>query len=512
MTSHKLLHIFSKRSVQVKLVLALIVVLLAIGFWYFPWISDDINYRNNFRHNLIDGEPVRISEILDNFWLRCHYDNSRLANLTMLFLQFVPKIFHVLGSALASWLMLWYGLKLIGRRDSLAAAALWSFFAVVTLPWVDQMYVFDFQLNYLWDSAFALVLAYCAIYHKGKLWPLCVLAVFAGMWQEACTFPLFVGLGGLFVFYPAYRNKRIFFILLFLCLGLSWLYFSPGGQVYRGALWRPFGFRANMLALFAVLPAVQTVWAIIRSIRRRSCPPLLFFLTVGSVVSAFLMLYSEFGPRVGWWACICAALGIMYLIFERGYSLKKSRIIAVSATLLYLFTCVHLVAVDHHARFERIQYDKVIEAYRADNDAVIYIDMVMREKAPLICMQKPYFGIFSHYRTNNILSIFYTGSEEHQMRVVPIELKDYTGEGLEDVPSNVDLKLYKGYMVGRAIADCPLMILARVDYGYRQITMNVNIVPFKDKNGIDRAWYSLDSSTLESLIYPVPFGVEILNL
>ncbi|MDE6526285.1 MAG: hypothetical protein K2L75_03440 [Muribaculaceae bacterium] len=235
-----------------------IALLLGLGFALFPWMSDDLWYRLPFKDFILHGAPFDTDTLLRE--IRKHHltDNSRLANVAMALLQFLPGWFTASLSALAAFatmsLMRRYGAF---AADTAATALFCGLFALV-MPWIDQMYVFDFQLNYLWAGMLMALLLY--LLAQGRCAPdaLFLTGLLTGVWQECTAFPLFVALLASAALYRRCRTHRCGAAVLGLLLGLMWLYFSPGGSVYRSASWTPFGFRLGILAVFVVPVAVYT--------------------------------------------------------------------------------------------------------------------------------------------------------------------------------------------------------------------------------------------------------------
>lgn len=492
-------------QIQVYIVLAIVTILVGVGFWYFPWLSDDIGYRLPFKDYFVYGQPVELSRLWDHFIDRCTWDNGRLATLAMIFIEFTPHFMQVLCSSAAMWIILWYGLKLIGKRDSVVSACVWSFLLIVFLPWVDQMYVFDFQVAYLWGAAFAVVLSYILLYQKGSMTGVVLMSLLVGLWQEAFGFPLFIGLVAMWLIK---RDKRIAIACLCLLVGLTWLYFAPGGQAYRGTDWRPFSFRSNIINIFALPTIILIITAGIDYVRNRRIGHLLLFVVINAVISSSVMVYAEYGPRVGFWGVYMSLAGFMYIALRFHVGNYVKRIIAIC---LLIFTSVHLVVVDAECIRLRRDYDNIIAQSRIKPDETIFVPMVMRENAPLICMQKPYFGAFSHYNTMKILSLFYLPDGKF-IRAVPKELQEYREGCGKKVPGNMNIIEYKGYLVGECLDEKPAEGWLYIDYGKGRVYMPIFICPFTDADGIKRSWYSVNTSTIQALFTPVPVEVSYKEL
>lgn len=126
--------------------------LLAIGFALMPWLGDDLLYRMPYREYFVEDGAFDMSAVLDHIRYLYLENSPRLANILMIGLQFLPQWICGLLSGLACWITMYYSLRLVGAQSSFVIAMLFGALFVFLMPWVDQMYLFDFQLNYLWTA------------------------------------------------------------------------------------------------------------------------------------------------------------------------------------------------------------------------------------------------------------------------------------------------------------------------------------------------------------------------
>lgn len=495
-------------------VCAVAAIAAGIGFYFFPWIADDIQYRQHFAAFYNDGASVSPADIWNTYLARYFNDNARGATLAMLILQFLPEPITAIISSTAYFFSLRLILRLAGLENSPAAAAAIVFAFAVFMPWVDQMYLFDFQLPYLVGGTAALWFIFALLYRRGSNITFWALSLFVGLWQECFGFPIFAGMTALMLLYPRFRDRRTIVSLLIILAGLAFLYTAPGRAHYQVDI-AVFRTRFNIVIVF-LLPAVvyllSSAAVFIKDLMRRHRPqPKAVMMTVACAASAWLSAYAAFGPRVGWLSATLAFAGMLAiahpLIASRPWLKKTAGICAAAA---FFFFMVHICYVDYYSYKQRREYDTVISQYRTDPDSPIYTAMILRHQAPLLCLQKPYFGIFSHYFHLQVLSRFY-GSEEHFMRVLPIELQTYDHTAAQHI-GDTPFTVWGGHIVGPKISDKPERLYVTADYGKGPADCNFMIMPFTDPQGIQRAWYSADASSLTNLITPIPLYMEETDL
>lgn len=371
-------------------------VLTGAGFYFFPWISDDLHYRMPFRNVFIAGEPSRLMDFLGFFKHVYLWNNGRIANFAMLLHEYLPHWFQALSSTVMMWLMLSCGAKFIcSWRMPWLQASVWACSCVLFLPWIDQMYVQDFQLNYLWAGAMGAGLAFMVIRTEASVISCASVAALVGVWQEAVAFPLMAGFAALWLMYPSFRNVRTATVILVLLAGLVYLYTAQGARLYRMTSLGTFSLRMDILSVYALVPLALAAMVALRSFRRKCVEPGLAFLTVSALAAMSLMLYAAVGPRVGWWGVQAGLMGLVMCMKTDAVKIRKS--VAIVCASLVAFTVVHLLAVDLMCYRIGATYRKVLESTLRSPGEPVFIDMPLRETAPLICLQKPYYNMFSHY-------------------------------------------------------------------------------------------------------------------
>lgn len=488
------------RGLKIYVLLIMMVALfLWQGFSLFPWISDDITYRLPFKAYFLEGEGIDFNTLADSLLYRYNHDNGRLANLAMYALQWFPQSSLSLLSAIVCALGIYFALKIIGLQKSTPATALLSAAYILFLPWVDQLYVFNYQLNYLWAGTLMLAGAWVALENKGNKggWAFFLII---GAWQEAASLPLLIALGVLFIFYKDYRSKHILIYAATLAAGLAWLFIVPGAREYRAEAAAMFSFRMGILLVFAAPAALYALLCAIELVRHRSLPPCHALLLAIALSSALIMLFIPAGPRLGTPSVLAAIAGITAFICSH-----KSKIVNALAFVAYGFAIIHLQFVFIYSMQENRVYRDVIRQYQWDPEEPIYASFTLRENAPLITMQKPYFDTYAHYSNIDRISRFYYTGPDSAFRyatVLPAALKNINEE--EMLPLGDGFHAFRGLILGPPMSDTPAIVWLNAD----GTPTEYFTTPFTDSSGTLRAWYHPNRATLAALLHPLPSKIH----
>lgn len=491
-------------------------LMLWVGYYYFPWVADDLYYRMRFRDYFINGGDIDWAQAWEAMKWRHFNDNSRLASFAMLCLQFLPKMLTSFLSGVASYLSILFAARLSGVDKSASKSLLVALLFVVAMPWVDQMYVLPFQMAYLWGGAFGLVFAYVILENRTQGCKIFLFALFLGVWQEAIGFPAFVAVVAMYVFYPKYRDRRTVAAIAGLLAGLAWLYLSPGGQSYRSQPSPPFSFRFDILAVFAVPTVIFLIFCLTglfvlwRKRRMRSVDLSVYvFLLIASLTSVAVMLASCFGPRVGWFGVLTAVVGLVKMLNDcfRCRLSKAVRNVLSGCAVIFIFG--HLAFVDLTSYRNKLMYDSVVQSFRAYPEKAIYVPMEMRNEAPLMALQKPYFGLFTKWHTAVIVSAFHApaGHESDVMKVLPARLEDFSPEKARKLAGDNGFYSYKNLVVGPYAGARPASFKMKAS----SQTKDIYYVPFQTVDSLSFGWYVPNASTLESLFHPIPESMEFIS-
>ncbi len=479
-----------------------VAVLLGIGFALFPWVSDDLWYRLPFKECFLGDASVEPDEIWRQIYWRHTHDNSRLANALMFAVQFLPAWVHASLSGLAAFGTMRLMQRLGGFGESAASTALFCGLFALAMPWVDQMYVLDFQLNYLWGGAWMSLFLLLLLRQRCSADVLFCTGLLCGVWQECTALPAFVATVGVWLFYGRFRNERTAAGATGLLLGLMWLYFSPGGTAYRSSGWTAFAFRMNIIAVFTLPALVYTAMLLRHTARRRMRPEAPhFILATVAWTSGLVMVLTAMGPRTGWASVLASITGIVMLL--RGY---RSTTFA-AGTALYGLALANLTTVCHVCRQEAEVYRDVVAHFRTNGSQTLFMPLHLREDAPLLALQKPQYDFFAHLNNILLFSNFY-GSTDEPVIAVPSALREFSAERADRFcPDFYD---YEGLLVGPTPGR-PDRLVVEVDYGSGPVVVCYFATPFVDADGIERGWYHCDASTISSLLHPIPERITIVN-
>lgn len=481
--------------------------MIAIGYYFFPWISDDLHFRSPISSYFTEGADIDWSKIWDKMYETHTGSNSRLANFAMLFLMLTPAWFYAFLTAIACGVTIYYALVSCFKRPGLFETSLFCFLFAFMMPWVDELYVFDFALNYLFAGAFMTYFCYMCMKCKPNLFIAFIIGVIFGAWQEALSFPTFVSLTVIIAFYKRYRTSTNIVALIGLFAGLAWLYFSPGRQAYYAGATHSFDIRLNILFIFAIPSIIYTICFIAKSTRRKCVCALELYLCITSVVSAAMMIYASAGPRIGWASVLASIMGLTIYLSNMIKPRRKITRRCLTVFFLCLIT-IHLVAVDCYAYKEKKAYDYLKEQFTKNPDGVYFADFTLRTHAGILALQKPYYDLFGHNANLIAFSYFYGGNGKI-IKALPYALKDFDIEKARAIGNG--FYDYEGYIIGKPADMSPGITELMADYGRGTRIFPYLTVNFHAKDGHDYAWYNLDYSTLESVISPIPKSLHRAN-
>jgi hypothetical protein len=475
--------------------IVVVTILLAFGIEFCPPINDDLGYAMPFKDYLVGGKPFQFKMITDSIVYRFLYDNARLCNVINILLTPLPRLIGTVGSALAFMYVCFAGAKFSKIRRNSTLVTLWVAYMVIFFPWIDQMYLIDFQINYLWSSAFAIFLASAFLRQsKYKTSMLAVSSLLFGAWHEGFSLPM------LFVFvllafrYKHLRTKKTYVMITSLSIGLAYLISAISfneENVFPNLIERFVMMSPYLLPLLATL--------IIVLFKRRKITARIIVLMVPSVISAAMMIYFGRGPRIGALSIVFSGICLLLLLRK----LKSNKILA---GVIFSLTVLHLVAVDVQAYKAHVDYKYVLGEYAKNPDKTIYSNMVLRGNAPWYCLQKPYYDFFAHASSLYVISSFY-GDSNHQLSVVPSALKNFSIEDAKKIDGNVDIYYYNDLMVMNDVVEFPGVGTFFVDYGYGEKKSDFTVIPFvSTRDNKKYLWVYPNHSNVLQLINPKPIA------
>lgn len=404
-------------------------------------------------------------------------------------------------AAIVSSLVLFYvylkGAQFSGIDTSRCKIAIWLAYIVLCFPWIDQLYLIDFQTNYIWSLALSLYIA-MSFYHRQDSKPglLFITSILLGGWHEGFSVPIFISIIAVAWLYKEYRTRGTVIILIGMAIGMAFLATAPSFSLTPSPY---FGRRPWMIYPY-LLPALLAIsYVIYANYKHRLSRPLLIkvlVLMIPSVCSAFLMLYSMQGSRVGTLSILFSGMTLLLLT-------PRWRKHNIATLTIYILMVAHLIAVDYQAYKAHIDTDKVLTELMAHPGETIYSDMVLRENAPWYCLQKPYYGWFSHSSTMILFEAFYNTS--YPFNVVPSALKDFSVDKATKIPGNAGAYLYQGLVVVDIDVNCYVTRNFVSDYGHGEMLREYTIWPFVCRqNGKRYVWAYPEHAWIDQTISPIP--------
>ena len=399
---------------------ALVAIITGAGIVVMPPFSDDLGYMMPFRDIILNGDGDWWNSVCESVDFRYHYDNPRIANVVMILIAAFPRVIPAIISIIALAYIFYAGIRFADIRHRPILTALFIASIIVFFPWVDQLYLIDFQLNYLWATALSLGCILSWYNSKIKRAFSFLLGVFVASWHEGFGIPLAFTLAGLLILYPRFRVRSNLYNLTGLITGSLYLISSPGFLKNACAY---FENRAAILYPFAV-PAIIFVltwlFMIFRPQHRKICLNSRAALSAAlSLSGTAMMLIYPTGPRSGALGITFGCLGAIYLWSDLKWVKPiGQRASKIAISIIYGLIFIHLIYVDLIA--VRISHEtrQALEAYRQCPDTPHFIGMTLREEAPLICMQKPYYGLLAHYSTVGAFNRFY-GIDQKPIMIIP---------------------------------------------------------------------------------------------
>lgn len=496
-------HRHSNSARQINTVIfAVVSILLAIGFYFFPLISDDLMSVDYQLDAFRNGAPfdfkaydANISEIFCN-------NHFRLPNILMPPIILLPRIVPAVISGIAIYMILVQALALTDCRTSFSAAA-WLVVAVVfLLPWVDQLYLISFQAPYLWGAAMALWLIRHIIKQRGHNFLIFAMSWLTGFWMEAYGGAILGGVICLAVFYRTYRTRLVYWSMAGLVLGILTCA-SP--LLIFGALpyWPFFEGRAVMVFSFVIINIIYLIAyaCLLLRHRREIVRPLDLLLLEIAVASLILTIFFNAGARINCLGTIVSAIGICRLAGVLHLGDKSRKAVSLIAALALAVSAVHVVAVDCMCYRLGSETDYVVQHCRRSEGASVFAPMTFREDVPWYLLQKPYYDWFSHTRTREVFQHIYGFS----VNAVPDVLRDFKSEDAQVVDGTAAIYRHRGQLVAPSGCGDEFM----VDYGRGINLRKFCVTSFVGADSVDYVWLHPDNTWMDFMLHPDPVRMDV---
>lgn len=483
-------------------------VIAGIGFIAMPPLSDDLGYMMPFRDIILYGTGDWWDSVCHAVDYRYHYDNPRVANMVMTLIAVLPRVIPGIISAIALAYILCAGIRLtsVQHRPLLISLYIASF--IVFFPWIDQLYLINFQLNYLWSTALALACVSNWYNHNIKsLWSF-LLGAFVSVWHEGFGIPLLITLAALIILYRGMRSRSNFYGLAGLLAGTLYMILSPGFLINTWAYFENRSYILYPFAIPAVLFIITWLAMVIRpSYRKRCLDSHTAALAALSLSGTVMMLLFPTGPRTGALGVTFGCIGSVYLWAAIKRKGRISHIVSlIVSALICALVLAHLTAVGVIAIKINRETAQTLDAYRSAPSAPHFVSMTLREDAPVICMQKPYYDLLAHCGNVNVFNKFY-GIDDQPIMAIPKSAIDYKSYAI--ISGSAMIESRDGILVGPALTDAPDIVSFAVNYGRGESIREFYTVPFDDPvTGQRSAWYHPNFSSVDAIFRRQPIKID----
>lgn len=505
-----------------------VAILIGIGLSVFPPTADDLHLSWPWRKWLAWGQSRDWDGARDFAVWFFNNENRRLANFVMLALSALPRWVGGMLSGLAIGYIIYKGSQLadLGRRP--LAFAIWTAAIVMGLPWYDQLYLIDFQLNYTWAAAIMLAFTgYLLKQDCGKhvnTIAMFALALLMGAWHEGFGVPCLLATIALPIMWRRFRTKVTLTAIAGLAIGSAYLIITP---VMKRLLMQEDGtivhYFYSKIALY-VYPylAVGVIYFVALAVvlLSRRCKltrmPLWAFASVVVAASWVITYVTNPGPRAFTPGLTFGLLGIVTCGTALALHRERWRRVSVTiAALIYVFLTAHLVYVDIICARIQCEYRQTIQAWR-DNPAVTaFVPMTSRNDVSWLCVWKPHYNLFSHVGPVKAISRYYFDADR-PLLAVPEQLASYTPRKATPIPGEARVTAFKGYIVGPWLGPYAQLLDMRDSYGWGEKTRIYYCVPFRSRaDNQVYAWYhpehtdiDITLSSIPEYMHPIGYTVE----
>lgn len=372
-----------------------------------PYLYDDLVFWNAYNTFSEGSDDFDLSAMMRYITELRQYDNSRISNMLSPFTTiFEPfrTIFPVICGLIWAF-SLWAIVRIIGFKERLfiPTAMLW----IVTflfLPWRNNIYVADYQLNYTFSTAvtlgFILLLKAASQHRSWLLFGLSVcMSILAGGWHEGFAVPILVGLG---VYAAVHRFKlprKWYFITTVYLTATIIFALSPGmisrftAQYGKEPVVRLASSMADISITAIMIVSVCLAVAIPAWRRRLSNVWHTFGFTVfftaaivGTTIS-FAILHT---PRMSFWPSLCSIIVLSQIFKPFIVSQRRYRIYAILSAIGVLgCIIVSIHALDWQIRL-RDEHTTIMSKFgETGNNLIVYHDVIMPEDVPLTTLYLP---------------------------------------------------------------------------------------------------------------------------
>lgn len=419
----------SATQIIIGVVIVIIGVCHIIMAGTLPLFGDDLAYS---RYDLYYGGSI----LYYPRWILRHWAfvNGRIANfIAPVFLYFLPLwVVKVCAGVMVSF-WLWLMVRITRVERSLIGSSFVLAIVVFAYPWWDCFTIFVIQMNYIWSiSAILMFLLMMRRSVAGKMsyLALLIVAAIAGMSHEAASLPLMCGLCVYVLFNGGIRavdHKRRWALLVFMvatcltCLspGIISRLFShkSADDTLIGML-----ISSAPVALIALCLIVICIAVLI--VRRRCSIHQLahqawVVYAIAAIVSLISVAMGGIVGRSGWFAQSYALIAFCLLCRNMSDAgMRSSGLVGciVAYVLLSAIVAHYLVWTLYQLRISA-ETQRVMEAYDASQDGVVYADIWRRDMQPYYLQMKVQ-GVPEYYDAYMLSTIWALRSDSTKVLTV----------------------------------------------------------------------------------------------
>ena len=446
-------------------VLAVIAAVYAVIAYIVPLALDDYVFIDTYTNALPDPR----SDFSLRRWaafasiVRCE-DNGRLANiLSPVSTLFTPKWLYAVITGCVTAALVWL-LARLAKGDKPGwqlLAAMWAIVLVV-MPWRNNLFVADYELNYIYTGVLLLAtLLEAERAAEGKAGAAetaaaCVMAFLAGWMHEGFSAALVFGIG-LWALGERFKMPAKWWAVV-IALGSGmlgaltapgvWLRFGAQHGVQFRSMAKVLAYNYVSLAMIALVACMLLVRVLRRQLRGLLSCRLFVVSIVASLVGLLYSFAIRFQPRM---AVISATFAIVAIgCIVRHWRVAKSVARCGALHAVVLLVCLLFMAnVIRVQNLLTVEAEAVIKLMKSSAHGVAFYDIRDHHQDHLSTLGMPlrlyWVEGFSFSSLAQVLD------KDEPIAVVPVVLRTARLAQAKTVPGNAGMSLLNGCLVGAPI-------------------------------------------------------------
>ena len=517
-------------------VIALFIIALSLLFFLSPRTMDDYWFILQLRpwfesQNIlppVEGGNIFHTEGLwegiRQVWLDHYYtDNIRIGNLVAPFVLALPSPV----ARTVSVLLLLYAVlsifklaKVDIKTSPLVPVGVVSL--MFFLPWAELLCLIDYQINYVWSSAFALWFLRNSAFggqgnNKFGSWRLLfifIVSVLFGAWHEGFSAPVFGAMVIMTILYHEWREPRFIIAEAGMLTGLLCLTLSPGmKERMNGAMSETLSF--GTLDLSHLVGYIETgiLLAACLVLLILTCRKYLFatlkkdtlslFLLLTSLISLAIVIHTNIPGRGGWWCRISSIILLLHLsakYFLASWATYNACRHKILIGILLLAGFIRFGAADYYACVFKHELDRYFEAYYRNPTSPVFGKVYEPKHISPLALYTP----FQRFPNTNLDYVsLYTRKLDARMpglsQVIPENLRNVTSYSGRSISHDLGIRIKDGYLFMPVQGPVPTIIALNADYGFGTHRKQARIYGFRSEaDGKDYAYIDIYSNWLEN--------------